>query len=44
MHERANMKDRKDYTPQEIEETVRDEVREFLTDVDWEKFNPHGSF
>jgi hypothetical protein len=38
------MKDRKDYTPQEIEETVRDEVREFLTDVDWEKFNPHGVY
>jgi len=38
------MKDKKDYTPQEIEDIVRHEVREFLTDVDWEKFNPQGVY
>tara|TARA_B100000029_G_C17579394_1_gene959144 strand:+ start:1781 stop:2089 length:309 start_codon:yes stop_codon:yes gene_type:complete len=32
----------KKYTPREIEEIVREDVREFLADVDWEKFNPHG--
>ena len=38
------MKYKKLYTPAEIEETVRDEVRNFLADVDWQKFNPQGVY
>jgi|TARA_R100000084_G_C4638017_1_gene142143 hypothetical protein len=38
------MKHKKTYTPTEIEETVRDEVRNFLSEVDWQKFNPQGVY